>query len=171
MDWIKLYTRKWLWGSGRQMTPEKRGIWIDLLALCAEAKLRDGTLRFDIGKPMPRSWIASTLMIEPDMLDACIAAFKADINADDGQPRIREWDDGTIEITNWHKYQDKTDRQIAKEVSKEQRKADRRSLTNATQALTREVNQANITNRQIYNQLKQQRQLTIDDKGETDDDK
>lgn len=176
MEWIKLYTRKWLYGSGRVMSPEKRGVWIDLLALTAEAKLRDGTLRFDVGKPMPRSWIASTLMIDEDTLDACLTAFKADINADDGLPRVQEWEDGTIVITNWSKYQDKSDKQIAKEVSKEQNKRGRESLTNATQALTREVNEMNInnresnkTNRAILEQFKKQRPMNLTEEGENNE--
>jgi len=109
MDWIKLYTRKWLWGSGRVMTPEKRGVWIDLLALAAEAKLRDGTLRFDVGQPMSRAWIANTLMIEHETLDACLAAFQADINADDGLPRVSIWEDGTIVLNNFERYQEVPD--------------------------------------------------------------
>ena len=106
MDWIKLYTRKWLWGSGRTMAPEKRGVWVDLLAMAAEAKLRDGTLRFDVDRPMSRDYIAGVLQVDRHLLDVCIEAFKADINADNGKPRVNEWADGTLEITNWYRFQD-----------------------------------------------------------------
>lgn len=105
MEWIKFYTAKWLYGSGRTMTPEKRGVWADLLALAAETKLRDGTLRFDVGLPMPRNYIAGILMIERELLDACLAAFVADINTDDGKPRVSLWEDGTIELTNFKRFQ------------------------------------------------------------------
>ncbi len=105
MDWIKFYTSKWLFGSGRNMTPEKRGVWADFMALAAETKLRDGTLRFDVGQPMPREYIASVLRIPPETLDACIDVFAKDLNTDDHHPRIKIWDDGTIELTNWERFQ------------------------------------------------------------------
>jgi len=106
MDWIKLYTSKWLFGSGRMMTPEKRGVWADLMALSGETKLRDGTLRFDVGKPMSREYIANVLMLDRELLDACLDCFSKDINTDDGKPRIAIWEDGTIELTNFNKYQE-----------------------------------------------------------------
>ena len=95
-----------MWGSGRTMTPDKRGVWVDLLAMAAEAKLRDGTLRFDVGKPMSRDYIATVLQVERHFLDVCVEVFKADVNADDGKPRVQEWPDGTLEITNWYRFQD-----------------------------------------------------------------
>lgn len=108
-DWIKLYTTKWLFGSGRTMSPDKRGVWTDLLALAAECKLRDGILRFDIGQPMSRDYITGILQIPRDLLDVCLEAFAHDINTDDGKPRIKIWEDGTIELTNFSKYQDVPD--------------------------------------------------------------
>lgn len=105
MEWIKLYTGKWLYGSGRTMTPEKRGVWMDLLSLAAETKFRDGTLRFDVDQPMPRDYIASILRLDRVVLDDSLAVFQADINADDGQSRVKIWDDGTIELTNFSRYQ------------------------------------------------------------------
>ena len=106
MDWIRLYTAKWLFGSGRNMTPEKRGVWADLLALAAEAKLRDGTLRFDVGQPMTRDYIAGILRIDRSTLDACLDVFTKDINTDDGLPRVTISEDGTIALTNFNKYQE-----------------------------------------------------------------
>lgn len=141
MDWIKLYTQKWIWGSGRMMTPEKRGIWVDLLALAAESKFRDGTLRFEVGQPMPMRWIASTLMIDEDMLKAALEAFKADVNADDKLPRIQVWDDGTIQITNWDKYQGKPEKVKAKEAAIEEGRKTRRSTVNAINAMNRNINE------------------------------
>lgn len=128
MEWIKFYTKKWLYGSGRVMTPEKRGVWADLLALAAETKFRDGTLRFEVGKPMPRSYIAAILQIEPDTLDACLAAFQADVNTEDGKPRIVIWDDGTIFLTNFAKYQSKPEKEIIKEISKVKHKSTAEAL-------------------------------------------
>lgn len=105
MDWLKLYTAKWLYGSGRTMTAEKRGIWADLLALAAETKFRDGSLRFDVGQPMDLGYIAAVLRLPMDSLEAAIAAFKADINTDDGKSRVEVWDDGTIYLNNFERYQ------------------------------------------------------------------
>lgn len=138
MDWIKLYTRKWIWGSGRNMTAEKRGIWVDLLAVAAETKLRDGTLRHDVNQPMAREWIASILCIDLALLNACISSFQADINADDGQPRIKIWEDGTIQITNWVKYQD-SGKDIIRERSIKKQKRLRNSTMTMLDALLREV--------------------------------
>lgn len=104
-DWIKLYTGKWLRGSGRTMTAEKRGIWADLLALAAETKFRDGTLRFEVGQPMSRDYICSVCLLTREQLDPAIVAFQADINADDGKPRVEIWEDGTIKLNNFERYQ------------------------------------------------------------------
>jgi len=105
MEWIKVFTNKWLMGSGRVMTAEKRGIWIDLLVLAGEAKLRDGTLRFDKGKPMSRHYISEILNLNRESLDAAIVVFQNDVNVDDGEARVKVWDDGTIELVNFERYQ------------------------------------------------------------------
>lgn len=143
MDWIKLHSKKWLFGSGRLMTPDKRGVWVDLLALAAESKLRDGTLRHDIDKPMTRDYIASVLLIDRELLDACIVAFHADKNVDDGKGRIEVWDDGTIEITNWDKYQSQPEHIVAKKISIEKAKETKRRNNSATDRLITVVNQLN----------------------------
>ena len=105
MDWIKLHTHKWLYGSGRTMTAEQRGVWADLLALAGETKFRDGSLRFDVDSPMPRAYIAGVLRIPPELLDGCIEVFNADMNISDGLPRVAIWDDGTIMLNNFNGYQ------------------------------------------------------------------
>lgn len=112
--WLKLWSSKWLYGSGRMMTPEKRGIWIDLLALANEVKFRDGTLRFEVGRPMSRDYIANVLQIDRQALEISLVAFAADINVDDGEPRVKVWDDGTIQLTNWDKYQYPGEKTVAK---------------------------------------------------------
>ena len=105
MEWIKLWTKSWINGSGRLMTAEKRGIWADLLALAGEAKLRDGTLRYNVGQPMELDYIATVLHLQIETLEAAIDCFKNDINFDDGESRIKVWEDGTIQITNFDRYQ------------------------------------------------------------------
>ena len=105
MEWIKLYTGKWLYGSGRTMTAEQRGIWMDILSLAAESKFRDGTLRFDTDQPMRRDYIASVLRLDIETLNACLTIFQKDMNTDDGKARVEIWEDGTIVLTNFSKYQ------------------------------------------------------------------
>lgn len=105
MEWIKLYTGKWLYGSGRTMTAEQRGVWMDILSLAAESKFRDGTLRFDTNQPMGRDYIASVLRLDRGILDACLAIFQKDMNTDNGKARVEIWEDGTIELTNFFRYQ------------------------------------------------------------------
>jgi len=117
MEWIKFYTGKWLYGSGRTMSADKRGVWADLLALAAETKFRDGTLRFDVGQPMPRSYIASVLRISSELLDASLEAFIHDINTDDGNPRISISEDGTIVLNNFQRYQSSPDGKTAKRLT------------------------------------------------------
>lgn len=107
MEWFKFYARQWLFGSSRAMTPDKRGVWVDLLSLASETKFRDGTLRHEVGEPMTREYIAAVLKVDRHLLDVCLIAFQADYNLTDGQARIAVWDDGTIEITNWGRYQEK----------------------------------------------------------------
>ena len=151
-SWIRFYTGKWLFGSGREMTPEKRAVWADLMALVGETKLRDGALRFDVGRPMSRNYIANVLQIGEDLLDACIAAFKADINSDDGQPRLQEWDDGTLYLTNFVEMQGGSavslkskfeDKARLKDVAKDKARKSRSSMEAAAEALTREINRLN----------------------------
>ena len=105
MEWIKVYTSKWLYGSGRTMTPEKRGVWMDLLSLAGETKFRDGSLRFEVNEPMSRDYISALLRIDRELLDICLIAFQADVNIDDSIPRIQIWGDGTIFLTNFESYQ------------------------------------------------------------------
>ena len=105
-SWFKVETEGWLQGSIRMdLSPEQRGIWIDLLALASNTRLRDGTLRFAPGKPMPREWIASTLRVTVELLNSAIEACLADTNKHDNKHRIEIWKDGTIELTNFAMYQ------------------------------------------------------------------
>lgn len=124
MDWIKFYTRKWLWGSGRDMSAEERGIWADLMAMAGETKLRDGSLRFDVGKPMPREYIATVLRVPLERFNACLDIYAKDINTEDGSPRIKIWDDGTIELVKFIELQglsSKEKTEQPKEKSQEER--------------------------------------------------
>ena len=141
--WLKLWSSKWLYGSGRTMTAEKRGVWIDLLALANEVKFRDGTLRFEVDRPMTRDYIANILQIDRHLLDACLVAFQADINTDDGNPRVKVWEDDTIELTNWDKYQSKPETKIAKEIAIANAQETKRRNKIATDQLLSQINTLN----------------------------
>lgn len=162
MDWIKFYTGKWLFGSGRNMTAEKRGVWADFLALAGESKLRDGTLRFDVGQPMSKEYIANVLRITMDTLDACLDVFSKDMNTDDHQARIKIWEDGTIELTNFHRFQSKPDKQKDKESdiksvpldAEDKKKAGELGATRSAY-LHPEAAQKGIERRQFEEQIKQ----------------
>ena len=104
--WFKVDTAGWLEGSIRvDLTAEQRSVWIDLLALASRLKLRDGTIRYSVDKPMPRGQIAAILNIPQDLLDSTIDICVLDTNKDNDQHRIEIWPDGTIQIVNWEKYQ------------------------------------------------------------------
>ena len=137
--WLKLWSSKWLYGSGRTMTAEKRGVWIDLLALANEVKFRDGTLRFEVDSPMPRDYIAGILQLDRETLDACLAAFQGDLNTDDGQPRVKLWDDGTIELTNWGKYQPVPPKVQAAIVARKKSKKGKDTITGAAKEIAESV--------------------------------
>ena len=104
--WFKVDTAGWIKGSIRiALTPEQRSVWIDLLALAADCRMRDGTLRFAEGKPMGRDYIANVLRIPLELLNTAIEACCDDRNVNDDRHRLEVWDDGTIEIVNWNRYQ------------------------------------------------------------------
>jgi len=105
-EWFKLNSKGWLEGSIRvTMTSEQRGVWIDLLSLANESRLRDGTLRYAENLPMDRAWIASKLQISLDLLNTTIEVCRHDKNRDGDRHRIEIWEDGTIELTNFAQYQ------------------------------------------------------------------
>jgi len=105
-QWFKVDTAGWLEGSIRaDLDMEQRGIWIDILALASRSRLRDGTLRFAEGKPMAREYIAATLQIPLEKLNKTIEICSEDKNAYDDKHRLEIWGDGTIQITNWERYQ------------------------------------------------------------------
>lgn len=106
MDWFKVDSTGWLRGSIRaDMNREQRSIWIDLLAFANECKLRDGTFRFAPGKPMPREYIAQSIGVPLPLLNEVIAICQADKNINNPKHRVEVWDDGTVAITNWERYQ------------------------------------------------------------------
>jgi len=105
-SWFKVDSQGWIEGSIRvTLSPVQRSVWIDLLALASECRVRDGTLRYAPDLPMSRQFIAERLRIPLETLNDAIEACSQDKNKDDDKHRIEIWDDGTIQITNWEYYQ------------------------------------------------------------------
>ena len=105
MDWFKSFSKGVLYGTTAMMSDLEMAVWWKMLSLANETKFRDGSLRFGEGQPMTREWMAALFHRTVDQLNLCIEAFKGDINQDDGLPRLQEWEDGTLYITNFCKYQ------------------------------------------------------------------
>jgi len=104
VDWLKLHSKRWIFGTNRVLSSGHRGIWADLLALANMTKFRDGTLRHDANIPMTKEYICSILQIPLRELESSLEVFTAEVG-DNGKPRVRIWDNGTIELTNFVEYQ------------------------------------------------------------------
>ena len=144
MEWLKMYSRGLLYGTTANMTDSEQATWFKLLAIANETKFRDGSLRFGIGQPMPLTFIATLCHRTVEQVEACIEAYKQDVNTDDSLSRIQIWDDGTLFITNFEKYQATPEgKGKAKEAYKEQSKARARDRQNTLDTLRREVNRLN----------------------------
>lgn len=144
LPWHKIDSSKWLNGTIRGgLTRAQRGDWADLIALAATLPVRDGTLRYGAGQPMSRGAIAARLVIEVNDLNETIEACQKD-ERPDGSPRLKIWEDGTIELANFSEYQAEADgRQKRITAYKEQAKVKAKSRQNSLDALRREVNRLN----------------------------
>ena len=97
-DWYKINSTHWIHGSIRQdLTPAQRSVWIDLLCMANDGRVR-GRIERSEGIPYDRQWIANYLAIDIELLNSTLEACLI-------EGRIQD-DNGTIVITNWHKYQD-----------------------------------------------------------------
>jgi len=117
VDWLKLHSKRWIFGTNRVLSSGHRGIWADLLALANMTKFRDGTLRHDANTPMSREYICSILQIPLQELETALEVFIAEIG-DNDKPRVQIWENGTIELTNFVEYQVPQDGRRA--ISKQQ---------------------------------------------------
>lgn len=127
MDWFKIHHNGWLEGTlryqpdiDRVKLAAFRGVMADLCALISRSRIRDGTLRHQVGLPMTRETIANILNIPQSLLNEFIEFGKKDVNPEREEPMVKEWDDGTLELPGWEPYQKiKTDKQKAKEMAKQ----------------------------------------------------
>ena len=101
--WVKLWVTESLTGTIRfDFTSEERGVWYDLLLLAGNCR-QEGLIAAGSGTPYPKQWIAGTLNIPLELLNATIEKC---IETE----RIAENGDG-LKIINWEKYQSEYDRQ------------------------------------------------------------
>lgn len=106
MEWFKIWHDSWLDGKIREWSQEDRCNFIDLLALASRSGLRDGTLRTAVGKPISRPRICDILKISLDSLNRTLEIGQRELG-DNGKARLKVWEDGTIEVSNWAQYQEK----------------------------------------------------------------
>ena len=105
-EWFKLHSRGWLTGSIRvQLTPEERSVWVDLLAMASESRVRGVICRAE-GIPYEREYIAQYLGIPIDLLNNTIEICAKDMNPNDlNIARLIVEPDGCIKLNNWGFYQ------------------------------------------------------------------
>jgi hypothetical protein len=102
--WIKIDVREWLRGYFRTITPEARGLWIDLLALAASTNKKDGKLKISDNIIMDKEYIINILRISPEELDKGLELFSKYSNNIDRIPMLKIHNDGLIEITHFEEY-------------------------------------------------------------------
>lgn len=110
--WIKLWVDEYLMGTTRfELTPEERGVWIDLLAMAGksrdEGKIYAGKYENKI-RGYPLEYLAGILLVSPETLqrtlEKCEKYEKIKVEYDENKNII-------IEILNWSKYQSEYNRQ------------------------------------------------------------
>lgn len=104
MDWFKAYQDGILRGSLATTSHTTQLIWLKLLAVHNETRLRDGWLHYKPGTPIPKEYLATVCNVTTEEFEAALAEFLKDFDQD-GHARIEIADDGDIFIKNWEKYQ------------------------------------------------------------------
>ena len=150
MDWVKIHTSGWLRGSIRaQLTPAERSVWADLLALAGENRVeeRRGIIERAKGIPYTREKLAELLDIDVDLLNSTIYKCVSDENADDTTARLLLYPDETLEIGNWHKYQDVPnhvkEKKLAEKIARQNNGAKSREKDTILLSTLRSLNENN----------------------------
>jgi len=98
MEWHKIHSYRWLTGSIRKdLNPDERGVWADLLAMASLSRRR-GYVERSEGIGFDKEFIASFLVISSGLLNSTLEKCKA-------EGRIQEQDNGVLFITNFDAYQ------------------------------------------------------------------
>jgi len=107
--WFKLTTMGILRGSLSQSKDVIQLVWIKLLCLMSESKLRNGRFEFAAGKPYSLDFLAISCGVSREILEGCLCEYEEDINPDTNEPRISREPDGTVVLNNWVAYQKRKD--------------------------------------------------------------
>jgi len=142
MEWFKTYQDGVLRGSLATANNTTQLIWVKLLAIQNETRLRDGWLHYSPGRPMPREYLAMVCQVTLEELEVAIKEFLGDLDKD-GHSRIEVAPDGDIFIKNWEKYQAKPEKVIAKEIAREKAKKTKKRQEIAITRLIEAVNMQN----------------------------
>jgi hypothetical protein len=142
MDWYKAYQDGILRGSLSRSSNTTQLIWLKLLAIENETRLRDGWLHFKEGQPMTREYLAAVCGVTLEELNIAINEFIGDIDRD-GHSRIIIKDDGDIFIKNWEKYQAKPEKIVAKEIAIDRAKMEKERQKTVLDSLAHSVNLLN----------------------------
>lgn len=94
--WFPWWPGKWIFGSVRiEFNPAERGIWVDLLSF---ASMDDGYIRANEQTPYLLQQLAGMLIIPEKELEAAINKFIKN-------KKLTKFENGTLYITKWDKYQ------------------------------------------------------------------
>jgi len=103
--WFKVFSEKWLRGSMRDTSAERRGIWIDLLALASDGYYgAEGIIKLADGGGLTDKQIARILSLSAEQWATAKDFFTS-------ENMILVEPDNTITIVNWRKYQSEFERQ------------------------------------------------------------
>lgn len=142
MEWFKAFQDGILRGSLCATNKTTQLIWIKLLAIENETRLRDGWLHYAPGRPMTREYLAMVCQVTVEELEEALREFQSDFDRG-GHPRIEIAETGEIFIKNWEKYQAKPERIVAKEVAQEKARQTRQEKEDNVIALARQVRELN----------------------------
>jgi hypothetical protein len=105
LPYFQIKTDNWLRGNIRKDPLPQQAIFITLIAIVAETKLRNGELRNGNGKPISKSKLCEDIGCSIEELNLTIELGSKDLNEFDHKPRIQILEDGCIFITNFKKMQ------------------------------------------------------------------
>lgn len=129
MNWFKMFPTGILRGSLSHTDIYTQLVWVKLLAVASETRLRDGHLRFAVGKPMTMEYLAIQCDCPIKFMQEALDAFQKDISPD-GTPRIQLNSDGSYFISNWALYQNKLAKAKKPPMPEKQKLGMTRSLIN-----------------------------------------
>lgn len=150
-QWVKIHCYDWLEGSIMiDMDISQRYVWSCMIVLGGLTRdgLREGYLERSKGIPYTEQELADKFHCDLSLIQSTIA-----VCLEEG--RLTKYDDNTLYLTNWEKYQSKTEAQLKKEAIKkagiENKKSNSRGIAAVIQGATRTINKVNIATEKLNN--------------------